>query len=60
MTEQDTIDTGDKVWVPLDELETYFNGLSTTLLQIVSNIEATVETMRQTVEDQKGETNDDN
>ena len=54
------VEHDDKVWVPLNELETYFNGLTTTLLQVVSNIEGTVETMRQTVEDQKGEQNDDN
>lgn len=53
-------DTEDRVWVPLDELETYFKGISTTLLGIVGNIETTMDKMKENVEQQKGENNDDN
>ena len=53
-------DTEDRVWVPLDELETYFKGISTTLLGIVGNIETTIDKMKENVEQQKGENNDDN
>jgi hypothetical protein len=53
-------DTEDRVWVPLDELEEYFKGISTTLLGIVGNIEATMDKMKEDVEQQKGDNNDDN
>ena len=53
-------DTEDRVWVPLDELETYFKGISTTLLGIVGNIETTMDKMKENVEQQKGDNNDDN
>ena len=53
-------DTEDRVWVPLDELETYFKGIASTLLGIVGNIETTIDKMQENVEKQKGENNDDN
>ncbi len=53
-------DTEDRVWVPLDELETYLQGLSAALMNMVGNIEATLELMKEKVENQKGENNDDN
>lgn len=54
------LDPQERVWVPLDELETYFKGISTTLLGIVGNIETTIDKMKENVEQQKGENNDDN
>jgi hypothetical protein len=53
-------DTEDRVWVPLDELETYFKGMSASLMGIVDNIESTIKHMNENVEQQKGENNDDN
>lgn len=55
-----TTETEDKVWVPLDELETYLTSISTTLMGIVGNIDATMEKMKEEVDNKKGETNDDN
>ena len=57
MTQQDT---EDRVWVPLDELETYFKGIISSLLGIVGNIETTIDKMKENVEQQKGDNNDDN
>ena len=53
-------ETEDRVWVPLDELEKYLQGISTTLMGIIGNVDVTIEKMKESVEEQKGETNDDN
>jgi len=53
-------DTEERVWVPLDELEKYFEGIAATLMGVVGNINATIDKMQENVEQQKGENNDDN
>ena len=53
-------ETDNKVWVPLEELEEYFRGISAALLSIVGNMEATMDKMKEEIKEQKGDTNDDN
>ncbi len=55
-----TTDTEDRVWVPLEELETYLTSISATLMGIVGNIDATMAKMKEEVDNKKGDTNDDN
>ena len=45
-----------KVWISLDDLEPYLRGFATALMNMVGNIDATIETMKK----QEGETNNDN
>jgi len=50
----------EKVWVPFEQLETYLKSISATLLGIVGNIEKSLDTMKEEVDNNKGENNDDN
>jgi len=50
----------EKVWVPFEQLETYLKSISATLLGIVGNIERSLDTMKEEVDNNKGENNDDN
>jgi len=50
----------EKVWVQFEELEKYLTSISTTLLGIVGNIDATMSKMKEEVDNNKGENNDDN
>lgn len=58
----------EKVWVPLSELEVYLKGLSAALMNMVGNIETTINIMHKNKsendevieEDLEGDTNDDN
>jgi len=55
--------TEDRVWVPLDELETWMRNLSSALMSIIGNIEVTIDKMNEDVATQKsqdeGDDNDD-
>jgi len=50
----------EKVWVPFEQLETYLKSISATLLGIVGNIERSLDTMKEEVDNNKGENNDTN
>ena len=58
-TTEEVVENKDRVWVPLDELETWMRTISSSLMNMVHQIEMTIEKMNEDLELQKKNEGDD-
>ena len=58
-TTEEVVENKDRVWVPLDELETWMRTISSSLMNMVHQIEMTIEKMNEDLEIQKKNEGDD-